>query len=173
MLFEIFGPTSDRATEFTLLWCGVLSLLLSWIFDLKLKNNYGFWVNKLGTWGTAFGLVCLFAHQPEDFRFLYLLLNLLGMLVALYLRRSAGVIGFLAGAFNYVWYEYTTTFKDSDLFPYALFCIGAFLIYLGWRLHRARRDLEILVPRFLQGWRPEERHEPVFFGTETILERLG
>lgn len=172
MLFEMFGPTNERDWAWALLWCGVLSLLLSWIFDLKLKNNYGFWVNKLGTWGIAAGLVYFFADQPEGSRFLYLLLNVLGMLVALYLKRSAGVIGFLAGCCNYIWHEYTTTFKDSDLFPYVLFCIGAIQIYLGWRLHRARLDLEIIIPKFLRKLRPEERREPVFFGTEAILEKL-
>lgn len=172
-IFDIVGPNCDPANLRCLMCCGGVTLLLGWFLDKEFKNNYGFWVNKLGSWGAALGLVWLFDDQPEACRFLYLVLNIVGMLVALYLKRAAGALGFLVGAFTYIGYEYKTHFFDSVLLPYILFGIGALLIYLGYTLHQNHRDLDILYPRFAENWRPKERNEPVFFGTEGFPRDLA
>jgi hypothetical protein len=169
-IFDILAPDRPEEKLRCLMWCGILTVMLGWVLDKRFVNNYGFWVNKLATLGTAAGMVYLFDNQPEQWRFVYFLLNVLGMLVALYLRRSGGVVGFLVGASTYLGYEYWTHFSESPIFPYVLFGVGVFIAYLGYALHRNGRDIEVLYPRFLERWRPRERHEPVFFGTDTLAE---
>jgi hypothetical protein len=172
-IFDTVAPQDHEGNLRCLMWCGILTLLVSWLLDRRFVNNYGFWVNKLGAWGVAGGLVYLFENQSEEWRLVYLLLNIVGMLVALYLKRSGGVLGFLVGAFSYIGYEYTTHFRDSLIFPYVLLVVGALVIYWGYALHRARRDLDVLYPKVLENWRPKERHERIFFGTESLLEMLS
>ena len=172
MLFELIYPETPDEAKICLLFCCLLSWGLGWLADLRLKNNYGFWVNKLATWGAAFGLTVLFHEKSEGWRFLFLLLNACGVLGALYLRRPAGAIGFLVGAGCYVYSVYIDYFSDTLWFPFMLCAVGVVFVHLGWKLHRSKRDLEVILPAFSRSCRPDERKDPIIFGADSLLDSI-
>ncbi len=127
---------------------GALILLLSYIVDRRTREDYAFW-------GYLFGLLAfwgglsLMQSNSEWNKFLYCLINLGLMLLAIFLDRRAFLVFGALGVFGYLGHLSYEVFKDSMMFPFALSVLGLLIIYLGIKYQRNREAIEAAILNFL------------------------
>jgi hypothetical protein len=94
-------------------------------------------------------------------KFLYCLINLGLMLVAIFLDRRAFLVFGAFGVFGYLAHLSYEVFKDSMAFPFALSVLGLLIIYLGIKYQRNREAIESAIlnslPDGLKNLRPTAR----------------
>lgn len=135
-------------------------LLVSYLTDRRTKEDFAFW-------GYLFGLIAFWGglslmESGSEFRkFLYCLINLVLMFVAVFLERRAFLVFGAMGVFGYLGHLSYSIFKDSMLFPLALTFIGLLVIFLGVTYQRKRVAIESFVlslaPNAIRRLRPIER----------------
>ena len=82
---------------------------------------------------------------------------------------SRGVFGFFIGAFSLI-FDLYKSYHKSLVFPIVLFAFGVTRTYCGsWLRGNMPRVINRLRPWLIR-CRPVERQEPIFFGTEALLE---
>ena len=94
-------------------------------------------------------------------KFLYCLINLGLMLLAIFLDRRAFLVFGALGVFIYLGHLSYEVFKDSMMFPFALSVLGLLIIYLGIKHQRNREAIEAVIlnslPDGLKNLRPTAR----------------
>jgi hypothetical protein len=126
---------------------GVVTILFGYTLERSLHKpgeprvqNFAFWCYLFGLFAFWGGMTSM-DSDSELGRFLYMLINVGLIAVALWLRRSVFLIFGAIGVFIYLGHLAYEVFKDSVLFPFALALLGLGLIVatvLGQRYVRAR-----------------------------------
>ncbi|MGC1490740.1 MAG: hypothetical protein WA798_05155 [Candidatus Acidiferrum sp.] len=139
---------------------GLAVLLVTFLVDRRTKEDFAYW-------GYLFGLLAfwgglsLMDSGSELRKFLYCMINLALMFVAVFLERRAFLVFGAIGVFAYLGNLSYTVFKDSMLFPMALTLIGLLVIFLGVSYQRNRARIEqfvlSLTPETIQRLRPTAR----------------
>jgi hypothetical protein len=136
---------------------GFLMLLVSYLVDRRTKQDFAFWGYLFGLMAFWGGL-SLMESGSEVRKFLYCLINVGLMFLAVFLERRAFLVFGAFGVFGYLGHLSYTIFKDSMLFPLALTLIGLLVIYLGVSYQRNRVAIEgfvlSLAPDALRRLRP-------------------
>jgi len=140
------------------LWFGLAVLVVAWLVDRRQRGgDFAFWLHLFGM--LAFwGALSMSDSNSELGKFLYCLLNVGLLLVAVFMgRRVYAVFGTLGIAF-YLGNLADKVFKDSLLFPFALSLIGVAVIALGLLYHRNQAAIaawmEARLPQALRDLRP-------------------
>lgn len=144
------------------MWFGLGLILVSWGFDLRQKRaDYAFWLH-LAAIAAFWGGLTLQYSESELAKFLYCLINvgLIGLAIFLS-RRVYAVFGAIGVAF-YLGHLAEKVFKDSLLFPFALSLIGVAIVAMGlvYRHHREAilAAFERVLPEALRRLRPRQDH---------------
>jgi len=139
---------------------GALILILSYVVDRRTREDYAFWGYLFGLMAFWGGL-SLMQSSSELNKFLYCLVNLGLMLLAIFLDRRAFLVFGALGVFGYLGHLSYEVFKDSMMFPFALSVLGLLIIFLGIKYQRNREAIEAailnLIPDGLKNLRPTAR----------------
>lgn len=139
---------------------GLVILLVTFLIDRRTKDDYAFW-------GYLFGLLAfwgglsLMESGSEWKKFLYCLINVGLIILAVFLQRRVFVVFGACGVLGYLGHLSYNVFKDSFLFPMALSLLGLAVIYLGVQYQRHRQRFEeavlVLIPVSMRRLRPMVR----------------
>jgi hypothetical protein len=139
---------------------GLLILLVTYLVDRRTRDDYAFWGYLFGLMAFLGGM-SLMESGSEWKKFLYCLLNVGLIILAVFLQRRVFVVFGAAGVFGYLGYLSYDVFKDSFLFPMVLSFLGLVVIYLGvqYQRHRERFEEAVLavIPVTVRRLRPIER----------------
>lgn len=160
-------PLIVGKTEFTWrerLWVslcfGLLILLATYLIDRRTRDDYAFWGYLFGL-AAFWGGLSLMESPSEWKKFLYCLVNLGLIIVAVFLQRRVFLVFGAFGVFGYLGHLSYDVFKDSFLFPIVLSFLGLVVIYLGvqYQRHRERFEKAVLavIPGAIRRLRPIER----------------
>lgn len=160
-------PLLLRRNEFTWnerLWVslifGAFILLVSYVVDRRTREDYAFWGYLFGLMAFWGGL-SLMQSNSELNKFLYCMINLGLMLLAIFLDRRAFLVFGALGVFMYLGHLSYEVFKDSMMFPFALSVLGLLIIFLGIKYQRNREAIEAAIlnslPDGLKNLRPAAR----------------
>jgi hypothetical protein len=139
---------------------GFAVLVVSYLIDRRTRDDFAFWGYLFGL-AAFWGGLSLMDSGSEFNKFLYCLINLGLMLLAIFLDRRVFLIFGAFGVFGYLGHLAYNVFKDSMMFPFALSIIGLLVIFLGVQYQRNRERIEIFImailPDGLKGLRPSVR----------------
>jgi hypothetical protein len=139
---------------------GMTMLLFTYLIDRRTKEDFAFWGYLFGLMAFWGGL-SLMESGSELNKFLYCLMNLGLIFLAVFLARRAFLVFGAMGVFGYLGHLSYTIFKDSLLFPLALTLIGLLVIFLGISYQKNRAAIEkfvlSLAPDAVRRLRPIER----------------
>lgn len=139
---------------------GLLILLVTYLIDRRTRDDYAFWGYLFGLMA-FWGGMSLMESGSEWKKFLYCLLNVGLIILAVFLQRRVFVVFGACGVFGYLGHLSYNVFKDSFLFPMALSILGLAVIYLGvqYQRHRERFEEAVLavIPVSIRRLRPIER----------------
>lgn len=135
---------------------GVAMLGIGLALDRKYKADFGFWSYLFGSLSLWGGINVLAWQRGHMILFIYLLINILLMCLAVLLRRNILMILGAIGVFSYLTYLTSTIFAGAVLFPFVLSLIGLLTIYLGIQYQRNQVAIEHwlidCVPKGLRGY---------------------
>jgi hypothetical protein len=136
---------------------GLVILLVTYLIDRRTKDDYAFWGYLFGLMAFWGGL-SLMESGSERKKFLYCLINVGLIILAVFLQRRVFVVFGGCGVFGYLGHLSYNVFKDSFLFPMALSLLGLAVIYLGVQYQRNREKFEeavlALIPVSMRRLRP-------------------
>lgn len=139
----VFGEDATWTKRYWISLCyGLALLVIAFVLDKKRKEDFSFWAYFFGAlafWGS---LNCLMWDKGEGVLFLYLLVNLLMMCLAILLRRNVLMVLGAIGVFSYLSHLAYNIFQDTVLFPFIMSFIGLAIIYLGVLYQRNRKGIE-------------------------------
>jgi hypothetical protein len=139
---------------------GAVILIASWLIDRRTREDYAFWGYLFGLMAFWGGL-SLMESSSELNKFLYCLINIALMLIAIFLGRRVFLIFGAGGVFGYLGHLSYTVFKDSMMFPIALSLLGLLIIFVGVQYQRHHEEIESAVlaalPDFARNLRPVAR----------------
>jgi hypothetical protein len=161
------APLLVGKSEFTLheqLWAslcfGLVILLVTYLIDRRTREDYAFWGYLFGLMAFWGGL-SMMESSSEWKKFLYCLINLGLILLAVFLQRPVFVVFGACGVFGYLAYLSYDVFKDSFLFPIILSLLGLVVIFLGVQYQKHRQQFEgavlAMIPASVRQLRPAER----------------
>lgn len=137
-LFYVQPLTWDEKKWFSLFF-GLAMLAFTYIADLKRKQeDLAFWGYLFGVMAFWGGLTAMDSHS-ELGKFIYCLINLGLIAIALILRRRTFIIFGTLGVSFYLGHLAHEVFQDSFAFPFVLSFLGLGIIYLGI-LYRRKGD---------------------------------
>lgn len=159
----LFGKNDFSFDERKLVSCifGFIVLMGSYFVDKKYRDiDFAFWTylyGMLAFWG---GLSMMDSNSELN-KFIYCLLNVGFIILAVYLRRRVFIVFGTLGVLGYISHLAWKVFKDSYAFPIVLALLGIFIVFLGVKYQKHKNKFESFVesclPTFLMKWRPEER----------------
>jgi hypothetical protein len=126
------------------LWFGVGVLVMSYLVDRRMSEDYAFW-------GYLFGLLAFWGglsltkSESEVTKALYCLINLGLMMLSVLLDRRVFMVFGALGIFYYLAHLAYQVFKDSLLFPFALSAVGVAIIVLGILYQKNRQRIEAVL----------------------------
>jgi hypothetical protein len=139
---------------------GLVILLVTYLIDRRTADDYAFWGYLFGLMAFWGGL-SLMESGSEWKKFLYCLINVGLIILAVFLQRRVFVVFGACGVSGYLGHLSYNVFKDSFLFPMALSLLGLTVIYLGVQYQRHRERLEEavldMIPVSIRRLRPIER----------------
>lgn len=139
---------------------GLLMLLVTYLIDGRTRDDYAFWGYLFGVMA-FWGGMSLMESGSELKKFLYCLINLGLIFLAVFLRRRVFVIFGACGVLGYLGHLSYDVFKDSFLFPMTLTVLGLAVIFVGVKYQRHRESVEevilALIPVSVRRLRPIER----------------
>jgi hypothetical protein len=148
------------------LWFGLGLIAVAWSIDLRRwrAGDFAFWLHFAGV-AAFWGALTSMDSDSEASKFLYCLINIGMVVLAVYLmRRIYAVFGALGVSF-YLGHLAEDVFRDSLLFPLALSAIGLAVIGLGIWYFRKRQAIAQWMaselPVQLQRLRPVHAREAV------------
>jgi hypothetical protein len=137
-----------------------LVLLVTYAVDRRTKDDYAFWGYLFGL-AAFWGGLSLMDSNSEWNKFLYCLINIGLIFLAVFLQRRVFVVFGACGVFGYLGHLSYSVFKDSFLFPLVLSFLGLVVIFLGVQYQRQRDEIEAAilnrVPAGIRRLRPIER----------------
>jgi len=159
----LFGKNDFDFDERKIISCvfGFCMLLGSYFVDKKYKDiDFAFWTYLYGM--LAFwGALSLMGGNSEVGKFLYCVLNVSFIFVAVYLRRKVFLVFGTLGVLGYISHLAWKIFRDSYTFPIVLALLGIFILFLGVKYQQNKNKFESFIesclPQFLMKWRPAER----------------
>ncbi len=139
---------------------GVLMITAAYLMDQRTNEDYSFWGYLFGA--TAFwGSLSMMDSGSELGKFLYCMINLGMIFLAVFLDRRVFVVYGALGVNGYLGYLSYSVFKDSVLFPFALVAFGIFVIFAGLQYQRNQSRIEGAIlsglPESLRQMRPANR----------------
>ncbi len=139
---------------------GLLVLILTYAIDRRTKDDYAFWGYLFGL-AAFWGGLSLMDSNSEWNKFLYCVINIGLIFLAVFLQRRVFVVFGACGVFGYLGHLSYSVFKDSFLFPLVLSFLGLVVIFLGVQYQRHRNEIESailnLIPIGIRRLRPVER----------------
>ncbi|HRE19598.1 MAG TPA: hypothetical protein PKW21_01000 [Rhabdaerophilum sp.] len=153
----------DKSFSFSLrrqvsLWFGIVLFFLVWIYELRpRKADFAFWLHLVAAI-TFWGGLTFQSSSSEIGKFLYCLINVGLVVLAIYMGRRVYAVFGVIGIMTYLGHLAYEVFKDSLLFPFALSAFGLAMVAAGIWLAR-RRDriagwMEAHIPAELMALRP-------------------
>lgn len=134
------GALNDFRLWISLLF-GLIMIAIAYGIDRKQKEDFAFWGYFFGGFTFWMSLSTL-SYDGEQVYFIYLLINILLMIAALYLKRNIFMVLGAFGTFLYFSHLAYDLFKDSMIFPFAMTLIGLSFIYLGILYQKNREKIE-------------------------------
>lgn len=139
---------------------GAAVLSIAYLVDRRTKEDYSFWLYLFGV--IAFwGGLSLMESSSEFKRFLYCLINVGLMFMAVLLRRKVFMVFGSLGVFGYLGHLAWSVFEDSMMFPFVLTLIGIFIMYLGVQYQRNEeriiQNALSIIPQEIKNLLPMER----------------
>ncbi|MBI2496422.1 MAG: DUF2157 domain-containing protein, partial [Opitutae bacterium] len=120
------------------LWFGLVTLVAAYAVDFRGRDeDFAFWIYLFGLLAFWGGLSFMDSNS-ELGKFLYALINVGLVAVALVLRRVMFVVFGAVGIMGYIGHLAYGVFKDSMMFPFALTFLGLSIIALGVIYQRNR-----------------------------------
>jgi hypothetical protein len=139
---------------------GLLILMVAYLIDRTTREDYAFWGYLFGLMA-FWGGMSLMESGSGWKKFLYCVINLGLILLAVFLQRPVFVVFGACGVFGYLGYLSYDVFKDSFLFPMVLSLLGLVVIFLGVQYQKHRPQFEAavlaLIPASVRKLRPMER----------------
>ena len=139
---------------------GFIILVISYIVDRLIKEDFAFWgylFGLLAFWG---GLSLMDSGSQLN-RFLYCMINVFLMFLSIWLGRRAFMIFGGLGVFGYLGYLSWHVFENSLIFPFALSLLGILLIVFAILYQKNEKRIiaifNALIPSALQRLRPPVR----------------
>ncbi|MDH0301446.1 MULTISPECIES: DUF2157 domain-containing protein [unclassified Pseudomonas] len=143
------------------LWFGLGLLLVFVVIDGRTRRDYAFWGYLAGL-AAFWGGLTMMDSASEWGKFLYCLINLALMGLAVLLRRPMFMVFGAMGVAAYLGYLSYEVFADSLLFPVVLTLIGLGVIALGLQYQKRRErlseSLQAKLPQWLRDALPALRH---------------
>lgn len=140
---------------------GFFMLVGAYTVDRRTREDFAFWgylFGMLAFWG---GL-SLLESDSEWNRFLYALINLSFMLLAVLFQRNVFMVFGAIGVFSYIGHLAARVFADSLLFPLALCLLGGLIMAAGiyYRKHASTIESAMMrvIPLWIQRLLPPQRH---------------
>jgi len=145
------------------LWFGLAMILTAYLIDRRTKADFAFWLYLFGMM-SFWGGLSLMDSGDEFSKFIYFLINLSLMLLAIILQRRVFIVFGSLGVLIYFGHLAYQVFEDVLLFPIALVLLGISVIYLGIQYQRHHRFIEHMIlknmPAFLKALSPVNRVPP-------------
>jgi hypothetical protein len=139
---------------------GLVMLLGAYLIDRRTREDFAFWGYLFGLMAFWGGL-SLMESSSEWKKFVYCLINLALIFLAVFLQRKMFVVFGALGVFGYLEHLSSEVFRNSFLFPMAVTLLGLAVIYIGVQYQRHSAALEQailnLIPEPLRKLRPAER----------------
>jgi hypothetical protein len=140
---------------------GFIVLLGSYFVDRKFRDiDFAFWTYLYGMLAFWVGL-SMMESNSEINKFIYCILNVGFIFVAVFLRRRVFIVFGTIGVLGYIGHLARKVFEDSYAFPIVLALLGIFFVFLGVKYQKNKDKFEVFVesclPTFLMKWRPTER----------------
>lgn len=144
------------------IWFGLALLLVAYLIDNRMEEDYSFWGYLFGLMAFWGGLsVRGFDAGSELGSFLFFLLNLFLIVVSVFLERRAFTVFGAIGVIYYLGHLAYEVFEGSLMFPIVLSLIGVLIILGGIQYHKhAAAISNWLAGKLPAGWRwlrPKER----------------
>ena len=130
---------------------GFLMLAGAYAVDHRTREDFAFWgylFGMLAFWG---GL-SLLESDSEWNRFLYGLVNLAFILIAVLFQRKVFIVFGAIGVFGYIGHLAARVFADSLLFPLALCLVGGLIMAAGIYYRRYYLNIEATLMRVIPDW---------------------
>lgn len=127
---------------------GLVMLIATYFIDRRTKQDFAFW-------GYLFGLMAFWGgmsslhNDGETGKFIYCLINLGLMFVAVFLQRRVFLVFGAIGIFLYLGYLANRVFEDSLLFPIFLTILGLSIIMLGVLYHSKRNQIDAWMQKMI------------------------
>ena len=138
---------------------GLLMIIVAWATDLRRPQgpDLSFWLHIFGA-ATFWGAMTASSESTEFTRFIYFLINLVLIGLALFLDRRIYAVFGAMGVAAYLGYLAYDVFQDLILFSFALSGIGIAIIAMGLWLNRHYAALSAAIdarmPEGLRALRP-------------------
>lgn len=128
---------------------GLVLIPVAWAIDLRRRDqDFGFWIHLVGI--VTFWCGLTFQESSSELgKFLYFLINLGLIGLAVYLSRRVYAVFGGIGVMTYLGYLSSKVFKNALLFPFALSLIGLAIIGLGVLYFRNAEKIEQTLQRKL------------------------
>jgi hypothetical protein len=139
---------------------GLVILLITYFVDRRTKEDFAFWGYLFGL-AAFWGGMSLMESNSELKKFIYCMINVGLVLLAVFLQRRVFVVFGACGVLGYLGYLSYDVFENSFLFPMTLTFLGLLVIFLGvqYQKHRLQFEEAILaiIPAEIRRLRPVER----------------
>lgn len=147
------------------LWFGIILFFATWIYELRpRKADFAFWLHLVVA-VTFWGALSLHSSGSELGKFLYCLINIGLIGLALFAGRRVYAVFGVIGVMFYLGHLAYSVFKDSLLFPFALSLFGLAIVALGIYLARRRAVIEAWFEQALPPGLAALRPFPARWGT--------
>jgi hypothetical protein len=128
---------------------GLILIPVAWMVDIARKDkDYGFWLHLVGV-VTFWGGLSLQSSDNELSKFIYCLINLALIGLAVFLSRRVYAVFGGIGLMVYLGHLAYKVFKDSLMFPFALSLLGLGVIGLGLLYYRRSAAINAAIERTL------------------------
>lgn len=139
---------------------GLVILIIAYIIDQRTKEDFAFWGYFFGMLAFWFGL-SLLQGDSELKRFLFCLINVALIFIAILLQRRVFLVFGAIGVFSYISTLFYRYFSESVLFPFILSLIGVLIVFLGILYRKNQEKIEQTfmdaLPAFIKSWLPRFR----------------
>ena len=133
---------------------------VGWACDLRLRDNHGFWVNKVAVLIFPIGLIAD-AFQGINLSILIWSLGAIGL--SLFIRRPGGMAAGALGVMLYLG-EWFDAWENLFVAAGIIAVIGLGSIAVGIKAHLIEDRLDAILPERVRRLRPAPRNDPVTFG---------
>lgn len=144
---------------------GVLVLVAAYFMDLFMPEDFAFWGYLAGVFSFWWGVNQIFERFDLNL-FIYLLINIFLVLLAIILQRTVFLVFGALGVLLFVTKLYGKYFAESNFFPAVLSLAGILIIFAGIAYQKNRQKIDAvifgLLPKNILKWLPKpEKHKKI------------